>query len=103
LDDYRDDSPSVADCERLSRNIAGDGSWKVNLYDGWRKLATYGSCAFSAVSPWGELGGWVGNEDIRDLIRDSIRMWARNGKVGAHGEMECQAAWAVLEWRIHRN
>jgi hypothetical protein len=95
--------PWVTDCEELSRNIEGNGKWKVNLYDGWKKLASYGTCAFSAVSPVGELGGWVGNEDIRDLIRDAIRDYARDGKVGAEGAMECNAAFATLEWSIHRN
>lgn len=95
-----DASPLISDCQQLAHNIRGDGRWKVNLYDGWKRIASYGTCAFTAVSPWGELGGWIGNEDVRDLIFDAIGRSKRSDRVGARGEMPCCCAQATLEWAI---
>jgi hypothetical protein len=97
-------SPRVTDCEQLSRNIAGDGSWHITSA-GWRTLATYGSCAFGAQAREAYVVN-VGNEDIRDLIRDSINMFRRHdGKVGSKGMMECEQVGGFpikVDWGIYR-
>ncbi|RDA88812.1 hypothetical protein CP532_5417 [Ophiocordyceps camponoti-leonardi (nom. inval.)] len=81
-------SPYASDCEVLARNIAPGGDWTVSR-GAHRTLATFGTCAFGAEKggPWYT---YVGNEDIRDLIRDSINRFKRgDGKVGARGRMHC--------------
>jgi len=81
-------SPTVADCRRLHDNIAGDGTWISNP-NTQRTLATYGTCAFG-VDNTGLGIARIGNEDIRDLIRDSINRFQWNNLVGAKGRMTCQ-------------
>ncbi|RCI16483.1 hypothetical protein L249_1735 [Ophiocordyceps polyrhachis-furcata BCC 54312] len=81
-------SPYASDCEMLAHNIASGGDWTVT-HGVHRTLAQYGTCAFGAEGggPWYT---WVGNEDIRDLIRDSINKFKRpDGKVGSRGWMKC--------------
>lgn len=66
-------SPRVADCEQLARNIAGDGTWTVDD-SAQHQLAQYGTCAFGVtVHSDGAWYAYIGNEDIRDLIFDSIK------------------------------
>lgn len=97
-------SPWISDCETIVRNIAGGGTW--TLFDGYqRTLATYGTCAFGAQKvSGGSSVHYVGNEDIRDLITDSIRKFGRNdGKIGAKGRMGCNAPGnsSAIEWGIY--
>ncbi|KAM4057487.1 putative necrosis-inducing factor domain-containing protein [Hirsutella rhossiliensis] len=88
IDQGSEASPLTSDCERLSSNVQNGGRW--TLSGSQRTLATYGSCAFGASGggPWYT---YVGNEDIMDLIRDSIRKFRRgnDGKIGAKGSMHC--------------
>jgi Pathogen effector len=56
---------------------------------GQRRLVSYGSCAFGVTVGF-EGTAVVGNEDIRDLVRDSITKFRRSdGKVGSKGTMTC--------------
>jgi hypothetical protein len=76
-----------------------------------RKIASYGTCAFGLKGSGGGSASviQIGNEDIIDLIRDSIgKGFAFDGKVGAKGRMSCQEAGAgqsgaMMEWGIYHN
>jgi hypothetical protein len=81
-------SPLVSDCEVLRSNIAGDGRWTFTSFTPNKELARFGSCRF-VVNANFQGSAVVGNEDIRDVIRDSIAMFQSNGRVGAEGNMEC--------------
>ena len=96
-------SPSTLDCQRLANDIAGDNTWVI-LPGVQKTLHTFGSCAFGVDN----LGGgliYVGNDDIRDLIHDSISRFEWNGLVGAKGNMYCQSSAGVrpqyMEWGIY--
>ncbi|PLB45066.1 hypothetical protein P170DRAFT_429776 [Aspergillus steynii IBT 23096] len=99
-------SPAVSDCQQITTNIAGGRTWTVwalnrtsvhstntttvkfpSIY--YRKLASYGTCAFGAYSQDG--GARVGTSDIIDLINDSINRFQWSGMVGAKGSMKCQS------------
>jgi hypothetical protein len=53
-----------------------------------RTIAIYGTCAFSGIGTWRPT--WMGNEDVRDLIYDSISRFQWQGKVGASGNTTCK-------------
>lgn len=84
-------SPFISDCQQITRNIAGGGSWTFPLI-GHRKLVSYGTCAFGVEGSTeiGHTNGKIGNQDIIDLINDSIRKFSWNGRVGAKGYMTCR-------------
>ncbi|KAK4171041.1 putative necrosis-inducing factor-domain-containing protein [Triangularia setosa] len=96
-------SPNAYDCMRLHDNIAGDGTWTRG--QGIFELAKWGNCKFIVEN----LGGYlynIGNEDIRDLIRDSVNAFQRDGRVGATGVTDC-AIWGGggtnrVRWFIQR-
>ncbi|OAL05421.1 hypothetical protein IQ06DRAFT_68527 [Phaeosphaeriaceae sp. SRC1lsM3a] len=88
-------SPQIADCEQLARNIEGSGNW--NLGCSQRTIATYGTCAFGAEGKY--CFAHVGNEDVRDLIRDSIAKFSWEGKVGARGDMTCGGT--AVNWGLY--
>ncbi|KAF9054911.1 putative necrosis-inducing factor-domain-containing protein [Panaeolus papilionaceus] len=101
-------SPRVEDCLRIARNIAGGGTWSVALI-GHHQLVEYGTCAFGVKAPF-ELGVSnirIGNQDIIDVINDSVRRFQWNGRVGAKGEMKCQSdpggIWHKTDWGIYHN
>jgi hypothetical protein len=126
-------SPSIGDCEQLSRNIAGTlphsqpililcqniliklstggGTWTMGAGGEHRKIASYGTCAFGLKGAGGGSSSVIeiGNQDIIDIIRDSIgKGFTFEGKVGAKGTMPCQDAgaghWqADMEWGIYHN
>lgn len=80
-----DASPWVTDCPKIARNIAGGGSWTITGTQ--RTLATYGTYKFSVAMP--QNMGYIGNEDIIDLINDSISQYQWEVKVGTKGTMLC--------------
>jgi hypothetical protein len=82
-------SPRVDDCRQIAANIAGGGTWTINVGD-TRQLVQYGTCAFNAGSSQDLFH--VGNQDIIDLINDSISRFEWNGLVGSKGHMTCQDA-----------
>ncbi|KAH7380275.1 putative necrosis-inducing factor-domain-containing protein [Phaeosphaeria sp. MPI-PUGE-AT-0046c] len=90
-------SPQIADCQQLAANIVGDGRWSVGYAD--KLIAKYGTCSFNArISAGFERSTYIGNEDLRDLIRDSIARFAWQGKVGASGVTDCNKA--TVTWGI---
>ncbi|KAF9054896.1 putative necrosis-inducing factor-domain-containing protein, partial [Panaeolus papilionaceus] len=102
-------SPTVADCRQLAANIAGDGTWTVELLE-HHQLAQYGTCAFGVQSYYhfNTFAYRVGNSDIIDLINDSINRFQLNGLVGSKGSMPCQSdpfGWAgytaTVNWGLY--
>lgn len=88
-------SPLIADCEILRSNIVGDGTWTMW---GGGVVAKYGTCAFQTYQ-----GGYfdvyyIGNEDIRDLIRDAIEKFGWFEFVGASGTMDCDTEGSPQRW-----
>ncbi|PSN59371.1 hypothetical protein BS50DRAFT_476817, partial [Corynespora cassiicola Philippines] len=83
-------SPTVNDCRQLARNIAGNGRWTVGAGGEHRQLAQYGTCAFGAQGNKSMNWAYIGNQDIIDLINDSINRFQWNGLVGAKGSMACR-------------
>jgi hypothetical protein len=66
----------------------------------------WGTCAFGVtVNP--DDDAWyahIGNQDIMDLINESIARFGSNGKVGTKGEMRCQGGitgGTRVEWGIY--
>ncbi|RKU39760.1 hypothetical protein DL546_000626 [Coniochaeta pulveracea] len=111
-DETTEGSPFVADCLQIVKNIARGGSWEVEEVMGnEHQLVQHGTCAF-AVKPWRiemNMAMWykLGNEDIMSVIQDSAKQFARNGKLGASGQMHCQSAAPLflkfINWRIFKN
>ncbi|KAK3291431.1 putative necrosis-inducing factor-domain-containing protein [Chaetomium fimeti] len=104
IDDTSGGSPLASDCEQLWRNNNRYPFHKLTLGQE-RPLGTWGTCTFSAVAivTPGLDGIWwtnIGDEDITDLVRDSISKFTRDGRVGAKGRADCYED-TVIDWRIH--
>ncbi|KAK0662109.1 putative necrosis-inducing factor-domain-containing protein [Cercophora samala] len=95
-------SPWIADCERMASNLSGAGKWTYTSFDMHRTIASYGTCAFGIEAAQLFQGvTWVGTQDVKDLVRDSIAMFRRHdGRVGARGEMQCGIENSAYEVRI---
>lgn len=78
-------SPGVTDCIGLVESLSGGKTWKVGTTR--IELKRNGNCRFMAVADAG--GTKIGNEDVRDVVRDSIARFSGNGRIGARGEMSC--------------
>ncbi|KAF4340075.1 hypothetical protein FBEOM_6010 [Fusarium beomiforme] len=100
-------SPLVSDCQQIARNIAGGGTWTVGAGGEHHQLVQYGSCAFGAQGAGSNMNAaHIGNQDIIDVINDSIRRFQWEGKVGAAGEMGCQSLTGLvggvtMRWGIY--
>ncbi|KAF3894541.1 Hce2 domain-containing protein [Trichophyton interdigitale] len=99
-------SPLVADCLKIASNIAGGGTWTVQV-GGWHQLVQFGTCALGVRNAG---PGWhaikVGNQDIVDVINTSVQKFKWFDKVGASGEMPCQivtTGWGNTQWSIYHN
>jgi hypothetical protein len=84
-------SPRVDDCLQIARNIAGGGTWTVNGFGVQHQLVQYGTCAFG-ITQGSTAPVYIGNQDIIDLINDSVARFQWNGLVGSKGTMDCQMA-----------
>ena len=98
-------SPLISDCQQITRNIAGSGTWPVAA-GAQRQLVQYGTCALGAQLSNTANIAYVGNQDIIDLINTSIDKFSWNGKVGAKGTMDCQSASGLtgsarVDWGIY--
>ncbi|KAK3380217.1 putative necrosis-inducing factor-domain-containing protein [Lasiosphaeria ovina] len=89
-------SPYISDCQQLAANIVGDGTWTIDTSN-QHQLAQYGTCAFGAQASGCCWYAYIGNEDIRDLIYDSIRLFGTDGRVGSKGDMHCQGGGGVIQ------
>lgn len=98
-------SPLISDCQQITRNIAGSGTWPVAA-GAQRQLVQYGTCALGAQLSNTANIAYVGNQDIIDLINTSIDKFSWDGKVGAKGVMDCQSASGLgvsarVDWGIY--
>ena len=103
-----DGSPLVTDCQTIVDNISGGGTWKVSTVGQQSTLVQFGTCALGVQGNKSANTGNIGNQDIMDLINESIRKFEWNGKVGAKGEMTCQSDRGVMgeadfTWGIYVN
>lgn len=60
-------SPLVADCQVITRNIAGGGTWHPGAGGYWVQLVQYGTCAFGVQGESEAAVANVGNQDIIDV------------------------------------
>ncbi|ETS75025.1 hypothetical protein PFICI_13509 [Pestalotiopsis fici W106-1] len=104
----KDDSPSVADCEQIIRNIQGDTTteWtQAVVGKPWRDITAKG-CKFSfrASKIDGNSEFYVGGQNVIDLIEKSVKDYAKDGKVSASGHMKCGATVKkqVTEWKLQK-
>lgn len=84
-------SPSSRDCLLLQdQQTYFPQKYTVNKSTSWVTLKYFGTCVFGVKSS-ANYAAYVGNEDISDLLRDSLAKFTANGKVGAEGTMPCQS------------
>ncbi|OIW24824.1 hypothetical protein CONLIGDRAFT_684731 [Coniochaeta ligniaria NRRL 30616] len=95
-------SPLIADCLHIVDNIADGGQWSVTS-GSQHQLVQWGTCAFGVQGCCGDAFFYIGNEDIIDIIHDSINKFGFNGIIGAKGRMQCSAAalGAQVEWGLY--
>ncbi|KAF9037503.1 putative necrosis-inducing factor-domain-containing protein [Panaeolus papilionaceus] len=86
---WRATAPLVSDCQTLANNIRGDGDWTQTTASGQRQIASFGTCHFGVEGNNSDGFYRVGNEDVMDLIHDSISKFQKNGRVAARGTMPC--------------
>ncbi|KAK0671652.1 putative necrosis-inducing factor-domain-containing protein [Cercophora samala] len=103
-------SPLASDCERMANNLSGKGYWTYTSFEVQRKLASYGTCSFWITPGQIWMGTtFIGDQDVKDVVRDSIRMFRRSdGRVAAEGVMKCGDKFATpedyrMKWWIQRN
>ncbi|KAK9848647.1 hypothetical protein MYU51_015677 [Penicillium brevicompactum] len=100
-------SPLVADCLKIASNISGGGSWTI-LSGSQHQLVQYGTCAFGVTynRPINPAIMHLGNQDIIDLIKDSIKKFEWYGKVGSKGMMKCKVNngdHQIVRWGLYHN
>ncbi|KAL5360965.1 hypothetical protein BJX96DRAFT_151156 [Aspergillus floccosus] len=108
IDQTSDASPSVADCLTIIKNIEGDGEtdWTHQVVGHpHREIASHGSCAFGveATKTDGNVNFKIGGQDVIDIINDAIDKFARDGKIGAKGDVNCNGnvKSQPIEWGIY--
>jgi hypothetical protein len=87
-------SPLVDDCHTIIKNIEGDATTDYTtqvLGKNQREIVTHASCHFGvkATKEGGNADFVVGGQDVIDIIKESVKQFARDGKVGAKGNMDC--------------
>ncbi|KAI9039350.1 uncharacterized protein KD926_009493 [Aspergillus affinis] len=93
-DQTSDASPSIDDCLTIIKNIEGDASTDYThqvVGKRHREILSFGSCSFGveATKVHGNVNFVIGGQNAIDIIRDSIKRFSRDSKVGARGEMNC--------------
>ncbi|KAB5558222.1 putative necrosis-inducing factor-domain-containing protein [Coniochaeta sp. 2T2.1] len=108
-------SPFVSDCLTMVSNLvrkeatdkADTPVWMVESFiKQQHQLVQFGTCAFGVQGgKKGDPSFRVGNQDIIDVVRSAVEKFGRDGRVGARGEMRCNATVfpPVISWGIHRN
>ncbi|KAG7292650.1 hypothetical protein NEMBOFW57_002686 [Staphylotrichum longicolle] len=92
-------SPLISDCQQLANNLSGSGYWFFYVWNNTKELARFGTCRFM-VDTVSDHGTSVGDLDVKDLIRDSIAKFGRDGRVGAKGAMNCGWSEEAVWWYI---
>lgn len=87
-------SPLVGDCLVIIQNIQEDGSTDYTTQvvgKNQREIVSFGTCALGveATKVDGNVNFVVGGQDVIDLINESVKRFASDGKVGARGNMDC--------------
>ncbi|KAM3413479.1 hypothetical protein BST61_g11601 [Cercospora zeina] len=83
--DYSIPQASAADCTALIQSLDNrEQTWSVA--HSWARLVTYGTCAFSVRVIAGSVNGLVGGADLYDLVNDSVKNYAQDGKVSCTGQ-----------------
>lgn len=109
--DWYDMAPLISDCKELANWMDQNGGW-IHVDKGWGKQSSgyakhlrVNTCTFGLYS--GNIqGSSVGNTDIRDLVRDAIHRYGRDGRVAVYGDMGCEDDDTVrntkvkVHWRI---
>jgi hypothetical protein len=104
-DDTKDDSPPIADCQRIIDNIIGtNGEWYTGIGH-FEKKVSNGLCAVGVAS-YGVHGPVVtnaGDNDLVNIITESAKRFGKNGRVGAKGTMTCNGnvGSAPVEWSLY--
>ncbi|CAK7206937.1 hypothetical protein SEUCBS139899_009744 [Sporothrix eucalyptigena] len=89
-------SPSVSDCMLLVNDIEGiDHSYMI--FADQQAILSNHTCVFGVQGKSG--GTRISNQDVVDLVRDSISKFGGSGKVGAKGSMVCGGD--TVEWGIY--
>ncbi|KAB5570500.1 putative necrosis-inducing factor-domain-containing protein [Coniochaeta sp. 2T2.1] len=108
-------SPLISDCLTMASNLvrkeatdkADTPVWMVESFiKQQHQLVQFGTCAFGVQGgEKGDLTFRVGNQDIIDIVRSAVEKFGRDGRVGARGEMRCNAAVfpPVISWGIYKN
>ncbi|CAI7609058.1 unnamed protein product [Penicillium bialowiezense] len=85
-------SPLAADCLKIASNIAGGGSWTI-LSGHQHQLVQYGTYVMH-----------IGNQDIINLINESVEKFQWYDKVGTKGSMMCKVNMngrQYVEWGLY--
>ena len=105
-------SPLISDCLVMASNIVRTSAvdrpvWMVESFiKQQHQLVQFGTCAFGVQGgKKGDLTFRVGNQDIIDIVHDAIKKFGRDSRVGAKGEMTCNAAVFPprISWGIYKN
>ncbi|GLA49848.1 hypothetical protein CBS147343_3007 [Aspergillus niger] len=94
VDQTSDAPPKVEDCRQIIKNIEGDATtaWTTQVVGhNQREIASHASCHFGveATKTNGSVNFKVGGQDVIDIINDAIAKFARDGLIGAKGNMDC--------------
>ncbi|KAK4173917.1 putative necrosis-inducing factor-domain-containing protein, partial [Triangularia setosa] len=87
-------APLDSDCMRMYDNLTRSGDFEFH-----QTIASYGRFGIESGFVWSKIT-FIGMEDVRNLIKDSVRMFGRgDGRVGSRGKMQCHGdIW--IEWGL---
>lgn len=84
-------SPTSGDCNLLrDQQTRFPQQYTVNKSTSWKTVVWFGTCAF-AVKTTANYPAALGNEDIADVMRDSLAKFTSGGRIGAEGSMPCRS------------
>ncbi|KAK2875574.1 hypothetical protein FQN49_001598 [Arthroderma sp. PD_2] len=94
IDQTNAGSPLVSDCMVIIKNHEGtNGEW-TNPVVGkpHHQTSEFGTCRFGveATKVNGNVAFYLGAQDTIDIITDSIKQFAKDGRVAAKGDMSCR-------------
>ncbi|KAK4450384.1 hypothetical protein QBC34DRAFT_267223, partial [Podospora aff. communis PSN243] len=89
-----DGSPFVSDCQQLSRNLFVTMDPRK-----WRYFAMHRTCAIG-MRRFDLKAIVIGTDDVKDIIRDLIKLNPRKDRVGGKGVMRCEPYRRELEWSV---
>ncbi len=105
-------SPLVSDCEQLCRNLQAGAATDRGIWTepriGHHSIASHGTCVFGVEGTGSAIDNAdykVGGQDVVDLITDAIRQFTWEGKVGAHGFMDCKGTIKAqsVKWSLYHS